>query len=94
MTMRHVILYGKATCPLCDRLEDAVRPTIEALAQRGEVRFEKRNINDDDSWYDRYWDRIPVLTCDGDVLLEGKPDPSEVTHAVSTLEELTRCPLT
>lgn len=94
MIMRHVNLYGKKACPLCDRIEDAVRPTMQRLVERGEVRFEKRNINDDDAWYDQYWDRIPVLTCDGDVLLAGNPDASQIKHAISTLEELTRCPRT
>ena len=78
--MTELVLYGKADCPLCDRLEALIRPFLAA-----DLTLIKRDIEDDQQWLRRYRYRIPVLTGRDQVLLEGRPDPAEVARALEGL---------
>ncbi len=73
--------YTRPNCPLCDRLE---RMVAAPLADAGIV-YVKRQVDDDDAWRRRYGDRIPVLTADDDVVLEGRPTPEAVARALTRL---------
>ena len=77
--------YTKPLCPLCEHLEDLVGETIDQLVALGAADYVKRDINDDSTWYEMYWDRIPVLTCDDKVILEGRPGEEEVEKVMHTL---------
>jgi hypothetical protein len=71
----NLILYTKDDCPLCDRLIELVEPFI------GDAVIEKRDITTDEDWNELYRYRIPVLTRDGRIILEGRPDQADVERA-------------
>lgn len=75
-----LFLYTKPNCPLCDRLDELIEPHVE-----GRFKVEHRNILLEKSWYDAYWDRIPVLTLEDRVLLEGRPEQKTVAAAFNDL---------
>lgn len=77
--------YTRADCPLCDRLEALLRPLLQLLEELTEVEITKRDIFDDAAWREAYQYRIPVLTCDDKVLLEGRPELSDVAMAFEPL---------
>ena len=56
-----VTLYTSPDCGLCGKAEGALRRL------QAKISFEVVcvNINDDDSLFRRYWDRIPVIEADG-----------------------------
>ncbi len=81
-------LYSRPQCHLCDRLEELLQPWLDALAQRkgmGTVHLIKFNIDDNASWREQYGTRIPVLTLNEQILLEGRPDPAEIARIMQTL---------
>ena len=45
----------------------------------------KRDITDASDWYQAYWNRIPVLVHEEEVLLEGRPDAEEVDRVIGAL---------
>lgn len=75
--------YSKPNCPLCDRLEEMIEPYVE-----GKFDVEHRNILLEKSWYDAYWDRIPVVAFGERVLLEGRPEENDVVTAFSHLSAI------
>ena len=77
-----IVLYGGKNCSLCDRLEQLIRPHLKKLGERTDLTYIKRDIADDPQWRQAYRDRIPVLTCDDRVLLEGRPSPEQVEGAM------------
>ena len=54
------------------------------LAARG-LAYDKQALETDPAAERRYGMRIPVLLCDGRVLLEGRPTKDEVRRAVARL---------
>ncbi len=64
--MRNVTLYSKSDCHLC---EDALRTLCEV---REELPFELdvRDITADEALHRAYFERIPVVTLDGEELFE------------------------
>ena len=79
-------LYTRPQCQLCDRLEGLIAPKLDALRRRGvEATLVKCNIDDDSELRRRYGLRIPVLTVDGDELLEGRPQAGDVERAFRNL---------
>ena len=83
----HLILYHHAGCGLCDRLEALVRPRLAGLqtAFCGEITFSRSDIADEPYRREQFATRIPVLTCNGKVILEGRPAPEEVDQALKQL---------
>jgi len=77
-----LILYTRAGCHLCDRLVSLIAP----LAKQPE-RFTlvHRDIEENGDWYEQFWSRIPVLTLDDRVLLEGRPSEAEVQRVMREL---------
>jgi glutaredoxin len=75
-----VTLYGKAGCHLCDE----AREVLEDLA--GEIEFELRevDIRGDAALFDRYRERIPVVTLDGAEVAEGRIDADALAAALHT----------
>ena len=82
-----LVLYGRANCCLCDRLESLITPHLQAQRGNGNVTLTKRNIDDDAHWQDLYGTRIPVLTHGAKVVLEGRPEPEAVAAAFAELSD-------
>lgn len=80
-----LVLYGHADCSLCDRLEAMIESYLQAPRQNVAIYLAKRDITSNPEWYHRYRTRIPVLTCDDRVILEGRPDRDQVAQALSQL---------
>jgi hypothetical protein len=76
-----LILYSHDDCPLCDRLEAMIEPHLQRLG----ATLIKRNIKTNRDWLRAYRYRIPVLTLDDRVLLEGRPEPTEVDRVMTSL---------
>lgn len=75
------ILYTKNRCPLCNRLDDLIQPHLARIG----LPVQKRDVLANEQWRESYGDRIPVLTCDGRVLLEGRPEAAEVVRVFAAL---------
>lgn len=78
-----LVLYGKPDCLLCDRLQGLLEPHLYTLGPAATL--EKRDINNNTEWYEAYWSRIPVLTYNDEVILEGRPSSTEVDVAFERL---------
>ena len=76
-----LILYTRQGCGLCDRLEDMIAPYLA----RHQHELVRRDIDTNESYRLLYGDRIPVLTGDGQVILEGRPDDAEVAAAMKRI---------
>lgn len=79
------ILYSHAGCCLCDRLEEMIAPYLAKQQKTDEVELLKRDIADHPAWLEAYRDRIPVLTLDDVVVLEGRPSEDDVRQVFAEL---------
>jgi glutaredoxin len=80
--MTILTLYGRPDCHLCDEARDA----ILALARAGDgVELREVNIEDDDTLFARYLERIPVVELEGEVLSELRLDRHELSRALAGL---------
>ena len=84
-----LIFYSGENCHLCQRLEAMVCPHLDELRVVRKVNYVKRNIADDPAWTATYRYRIPVVVCDGSVVLEGQPSAEEVLLAMRGLDKST-----
>ena len=75
-----ITLYGKAGCHLCDE----AREVLEDLA--GGIAFDLRevDIRGDPALFERYRERIPVVTLDGAEVAEGRIDADALAAALRT----------
>lgn len=80
-----LVLYSRDGCGLCDRLEGLILPCLEGIKGRADVWLSRRDITDDLRWLEMYRDRIPVLTCNEQIVLEGRPEPGAVWAAIAGL---------
>jgi hypothetical protein len=79
VTSRHVVLYGRAGCCLCD---DARTVLLRVRAEHPFV-FAERDIEEDESLLRAYLERIPVVTIDGVEAFELYVDQAELEHRLS-----------
>jgi glutaredoxin len=79
--VRTVTLYSKPDCHLC---EDALQKLREVRAELGFV-LDVRDITTEDALHRAYFERIPVVTLDGEELFEYFVD-------AETLRERLRAP--
>ena len=85
--MRHLILYSKPGCHLCQRLQEK----LEQIEQIGNLEFdlEVRDITNRDDWFAAYQYEVPVMCqnlSDGEKLLP-RPSPRA---SVQQLEKMLR----
>ena len=64
--MKRIVLYTKAGCHLCDE----AREHLEDLAADYEFDLAEIDIRSDDTLFERYRYRIPVIVIDGTIELE------------------------
>ena len=58
------ILFSRSNCPLCEAMEDELRPLIDEF----KIVVERRYIDNEPALEALYGDKVPVLTCDGEML--------------------------
>jgi len=80
-----LILYTHAHCSLCERLESLIAPHLDAIRPNTPVTVTKRDIADHPAWRDQYRTRIPVLTHEDRVILEGRSTPEEIAQALARI---------
>jgi glutaredoxin len=64
--MTQITLFGKPDCPLCD---DA-RAVLERIRADHPFELVERDITVDDDLHRAYFERIPVITIDGEELFD------------------------
>ena len=69
--MRHLVLYSRPGCHLCDEARDILNALILGTK---DVEFAERDIDGDDELLRAYLERIPVIELDGIVIGELVPD--------------------
>jgi glutaredoxin len=74
-------LFTRPGCHLCERLESLLAPMLQSRR----IGIKLHDITDDDAANDLYWSRIPVLTRDGVIILEGRPSEAEIAAAMRAL---------
>ena len=60
------ILFSRSNCPLCEAMEDELRPFIEEF----KIVVERRYIDNEPALEALYGDKVPVLTCGGEILCQ------------------------
>ena len=82
--MRHVILYTREGCCLCD----TARGVLARLLARhpSAFRLEECDIEADDALYRAYLERIPVVTIDGQESFELFVDETELQRRLDIVE--------
>ena len=58
------ILFSRSNCPLCEAMEDELRPFIDEF----KIVVERRYIDNEPALEELYGDKVPVLTRDGEIL--------------------------
>ena len=76
--MRHVIIYSRPGCHLCDE----ARAVIERVRAAEGFDFDEIDIERDDGLLRDYGIRIPVVAVDGEELFEISVDPDALRAAV------------
>ncbi len=76
-----LILYGKKDCDLCDRLDGLLHPHIAGR----DIAVIKRDIETNQELLKQYRYRIPVLTYEDRVILEGRPERDEIARVLADL---------
>lgn len=80
--MVNLEMYVRAACPLCDRLELMIYPYLKRISYQ----LTKHDIDEQQQFHDLYTDRVPVLTHGQQVILEGRPQATQVEEAMARLE--------
>ncbi|MGZ5353339.1 MAG: glutaredoxin family protein [Actinomycetota bacterium] len=76
--MRHVVLYSRPGCGLCDE----ARAVILAERERTPFSFEDVDVSDDDALELEYGIRIPVVLVDGGEAFEVRVAPRAFADAL------------
>jgi glutaredoxin len=82
--MRHVVLYTREGCCLCD----TAREVLVRVRDRhpSALAIEERDIEDDDALLRAYLERIPVITIDGQETFELVVDERELERRLGIVQ--------
>jgi len=58
------ILYSRSACPLCEDMEDELRPFVEKYS----ITVNRLYIDNETALQDLYGDKVPVLTFDDEII--------------------------
>jgi glutaredoxin len=72
--MTHVVLYGKADCPLCDEM----KAVVERVRREVPFELEVVDIGREPDLVRRYGRDIPVLAIDGREVFRHRVDASDL----------------
>jgi glutaredoxin len=81
--MHVVTLYAKAGCHLCDEVRAYLEDALANLSQELDLR--ETDIRADPAIFERYRNRIPVITVDGVERLEGRISDDAVRELLRSL---------
>ena len=76
--IRHVAVYGKAGCHLCEEAE----ALLARLARRYPLEIENIDIRSDPDIYREFEVRIPVIVIDGTLTLEAPLSEADIKSAL------------
>lgn len=74
-------LYSRSNCPLCEAMEDELRPFIKKY----NITVKRRYIDNEPELEQRYGTKVPVLTHDEKTLCEYFLDPEPLLSAIDSL---------
>ena len=78
--MKHVVLYGKAGCCLCDE----ARESVAGVRAEHAFELEEVDVSLDPALEREYGERIPVLVLDGEELFEFHVDADELARRIQS----------
>ncbi len=81
--MIRVFFYTKSDCGLCDEAWALLR----RCGERYPLSIQVRDIQENPEWFERYWDRIPVIQVEGGATLEAPIHPAALERV---LDQVTR----
>lgn len=73
------ILFSRSNCPLCEVMEDELRPYV----QKYNITVERQYIDNDTDLEKRYGSKIPVLTFQDKTLCECFLDPKSLLNVIA-----------
>lgn len=73
-----VLFYTKPGCHLCEDVEIL----LHNLQDVASFELETRNILTNDKWFDRYWNKIPVVVIEDGATLYSPIRPVELRAAI------------
>lgn len=77
--MLEFILFSRSNCPLCEAMEDELRPFIKKY----EITVKREYIDNEPALQALYGDKVPVLTLDEDILCHYFLDADVLTKALT-----------
>ena len=78
-----LILYSRSSCPLCESMEDELRPFIEKY----KIIVKRHYIDNEPELEQRYGSKVPVLTSNEKVLCEYFLDPEALLLEIENIIE-------
>ena len=72
--MAILAVYSRQGCHLCEQLIDELMPMIQ-----GRLDLEIRDIDSNPAWHERFWDDIPVVESEGEVICRHFLDRDAIT---------------
>jgi hypothetical protein len=79
MAALEFILYSRCNCPLCEAMEDELRPYIRKYS----ITVKRHYIDNDAELEQRYGSKVPVLTLGGKTLCEYYLNPESLLSVLS-----------
>ena len=72
--MGAIVVYSRQGCHLCEILIEELLPLI-----RGHLDLEVRDIDSDPRWHERFWEDIPVVEFNDEVICRHFLDREAIT---------------
>ncbi len=73
------ILYSRSNCPLCEAMEDELRPFIEKYG----ITVNRQYIDNEAALQKLYGDKVPVLTLNDEILCHYFLDTETLLKAIT-----------
>ena len=72
--MGNLAVYSRQGCHLCEQLIEELLPMV-----RGRMELEIRDIDTNPVWHERFWEEIPVVEYEGEVICRHFLDQDAIT---------------
>lgn len=72
--MDSLAVYSRQGCHLCEQLIEELLPMV-----RGRMELEIRDIDTNPVWHERFWEEIPVVEFEGEVICRHFLDQDAIT---------------